>query len=42
MNQATGYVKRAYGNLLSVVFDHTIRQGEVGYLVLPPGKLPRE
>jgi len=42
MNQATGYVKRAYGNLLSVVFDHTIRQGEVGYVVLPTGKLKAE
>jgi len=39
---STGFVKRAYGNLISVIFDRTIRQGEVAYVSLPSGKLKAE
>lgn len=39
---AKGVVKRAFGNLLHVVFDHNIRQGEVAYVILPNSKLKAE
>lgn len=39
---ASGYVKRAFGNLLHVVFDHNIKQGEVAYVLLPNAKLKAE
>jgi V/A-type H+-transporting ATPase subunit A len=39
---STGFVQRAYGNLISVIFDRTIRQGEVAYVVLPDERLKAE
>jgi len=39
---STGFVQRAYGNLITVIFDQTIRQGEVAYVVLPNEKLKAE
>ncbi len=39
---AKGYVKKAFGNLLHVVFDNNIRQGEVAYIELPHVKLKGE
>jgi len=40
--QATGYVKRAFGNLVYVVFNQNIRQGEVAYIKLPTIDLKAE
>ncbi len=39
---AKGYVKQAFGNLLHVVFDTNIRQGEVAYVILPKVRLKAE
>jgi len=39
---STGFVQRAYGNLISVIFDRTIRQGEVAYVTLPDERLKAE
>lgn len=40
--RAKGYVKKAFGNLIHVIFDNTIRQGEVAYVNLPGFKLKAE
>lgn len=37
-----GHVKKAFGNLVHVIFDNTIRQGEVGYILLPGYRLKAE
>lgn len=39
---AKGYVKKAFGNLVHVIFDNNIRQGEVAYIELPTVKLKAE
>ncbi len=41
-NQAKGVVKEAFGNLLQVVFDKPIRQGEVAYVHLGDLQLKAE
>ncbi len=37
-----GHVTQAFGNLIYVAFDGNIRQGEVGYVILPHVKLKAE
>ena len=39
---ATGFVTKAFGNLLSVRFEGSIRQGEVAYVQLPTTRLKGE
>ncbi len=42
MSQTTGSVSKAFGNLLHVVFDGSIRQGEVGFVEVEGLKLKAE